>query len=111
MITTDKSAYYPHEKITIPIDSPERLYISLINPGQDALAWKIFLGRAPSIPGLYAIGTDRTGIVEIEAIIKVVEGPAETVSKYSFYPVAAVAIALALMGAGAAYAYKKFRWG
>jgi len=111
MITTDKSAYYPHEKIIMTIDPPDRLFISPINPGQDTLAWKIFLGRAPSVPGLYAIGTDHAGIVEIGTIIKVFEGPAETVSKYSFYPVAAVVIALALVGAGAAYAYKKFRWG
>ena len=111
MITTDKSAYYPHEKISIDTIPSERIFISLINPGQDVLAWKIFVGRAPSVPGLYALGIDRLGIVTIETIIKVVGSPIETVSRYSLYPVVAAAVVLTLIGAGAVYVYKKVRWG
>ena len=108
MLTTDKSAYSPKEPIHVYGYSGD-LYISPVNSSQTTMSWSPLANTAPPDPGFYAIGSRSGGMMVVDTVIQVYDGPLGLISKFGIYGVAAVAICGTLAGAGIVYAWHKFR--
>jgi hypothetical protein len=115
-ITTDKSAYFPGEPISVSsLKETSRVYLSPLQAGSTQLKWTeleaISPGeyRAPDSTGMYAVGTDEFGGILTETIIQVINTPAKSARKIGIYTIAAIgAGAAAAIGLGY-YAYRRFK--
>jgi hypothetical protein len=96
---TDKSAYFPGEKVSIDRGGP--LFISLIDSGNlgpwiDARTVTLVDDnsfRAPLVPGLYAIGSWHDGpgpAISIDGIIKVIDCPMDIILRFGAYGLAVI---------------------
>jgi len=126
MIITDKTTYFTGEKVLISRQSGDlvsiqaaQVFIAPISPNQEPLGWvaKTTIGDrsgtaafpAPKVSGLYAIGTNTTGIIATEGVIQVIDGTYDTLSKYGIYGIAIAGIAITVIAGGAVYAYKRLK--